>query len=266
MIKLIKRTLSKPYRLIRYSPLYPFYLKFFRNSIYRLYKMESKFYENLLLGRGAMVFDIGANVGDKSALFSRFSQRVIAVDPDQHNHKVLKRRFFFQSKVVVINAAVGREEGKGFFYVNSPGSPSNTMSVKWKGILEDAKANRWSTSTTFSGTYEVDTLTLDALVRKYGVPAYVKIDVEGYEIHVLEGLTKTIPVMSFEANLPDFRDETIQCVHKISRLSSNATFNIVDDRFEFFWDEPKDYRFIVEWLAMTELKYFEVFCFCKAAS
>jgi FkbM family methyltransferase len=266
MIKLIKWILGKPYRLIRYSSVYPLYLKFFRSSIYRSYQIERKFYEKLLLGRSAIVFDIGANVGDKSVLFSKFSQRVIAVDPDQHNYKLLKRRLFFQSKVVVINAAVGRETGKGFFYVNSPGSPSNTMSVKWKKILEDAKANRWSTSTSFSETYEVDIVTLDTLVGKYGMPTYIKIDVEGYENHVLEGLTKAIPIISFEANFPDFRDETIQCVHKISRLSSSVDFNIIDDRFEFFWDEHKDYRFIVDWLAMTELKYFEVFCFCKAVS
>ena len=212
------------------------------------------------------MFDIGANVGDKSATFCNYSQRVIAVDPDRHNYQLLKRRFFFRKKVIVINAAVGSNEGRDFFYLNSPGSPSNTMSTKWKGILEDAKVNRWAKSILFTDAYEVEVVTLDTLVDRYGVPSYIKIDVEGYENQVLAGLTKVIPIISFEANFPDFKDETIQCIHKISLLSQAATYNIIDDEFIFFWKENKDFNFVLNWLMMTELKYFEVFCFSKEVS
>jgi len=44
----------------------------------------------------------------------------------------------------------------------------------------------------------VEVATLDDLIAKHGEPAFVKIDVEGYEEHVLAGLTTRIPALSFE--------------------------------------------------------------------
>ena len=40
--------------------------------------------------------------------------------------------------------------------------------------------------------------TLDRLILRYGLPKLLKIDVEGFEAHVLAGLTKAVPVISFE--------------------------------------------------------------------
>ncbi len=40
--------------------------------------------------------------------------------------------------------------------------------------------------------------TLDRLIAHYGIPAFCKIDVEGFEEEVLQGLSKKIPCLSFE--------------------------------------------------------------------
>ncbi|MBA4057530.1 MAG: hypothetical protein C0490_22635 [Marivirga sp.] len=251
------------YQAIRYSAIYPLYLKLFRISIYREYQKEKYFYKSIIKDPAAIVFDIGANVGDKSLLFSKYSQLVIALEPDIDNFRLLLRRFLSNSKIRVINSAVGNKIGKEVFYVSLPGSPANTLSAKWKGILEDASANRWSKSLEFSNTYEVEVTTLDSLIARYGSPYFIKIDVEGYEKLVLEGLTKTIPIISLEANFPDFRDETISCIKQIKLISNNTSFNVVDDKLDFFWPENRGYDFMNDWLCRTELKYFEIFCFSR---
>ncbi len=251
------------YQAIRYSPIYPLYLKLFRISVYKAYKREKCFYKKILTNSEGIVFDIGANVGDKSMLFAKYSQRVIALEPDIANFRLLQKRFFYNSKVKVINAAVGNVIGKEVFYVSLPGSPANTLSAKWKDILEDSRVNRWAKSLEFRATYQVDVTTLDTLIMQFGTPHFIKIDVEGYEEQVLEGLSKTIPVISIEANFPDFRDETMNCIAKINLISPKATFNVVDDKLQYFWPENKDYHVMNKWLSETELRYFEVFCFNK---
>ena len=61
--------------------------------------------------------------------------------------------------------------------------------------------------------------TLDAAIQKYGIPGFVKIDVEGYEFDVLKGLGTQIPVISFEYT-PEMTADAIKCLERISQLGT----------------------------------------------
>jgi Methyltransferase FkbM domain len=43
-------------------------------------------------------------------------------------------------------------------------------------------------------------VTVDSLIEAFGAPDYVKIDVEGFDLEVLQGLTRPPPLLSFEFN------------------------------------------------------------------
>jgi hypothetical protein len=64
---------------------------------------------------------------------------------------------------------------------------------------------------------DVETTTLDLLIARCGVPAFVKIDVEGAEPAVLSGLTRAVPALSFEY-VPGAIDEVRACVSRLSQL------------------------------------------------
>jgi hypothetical protein len=59
--------------------------------------------------------------------------------------------------------------------------------------------------------------TLDVAILKYGLPDYCKIDVEGYELEVLTGLSQAIPMISYEYHLrKDGLATALACLEHLS--------------------------------------------------
>ncbi len=68
--------------------------------------------------------------------------------------------------------------------------------------------------------------TLDQLIAEYGSPSFCKIDVEGFERQVLEGLSSPVSCISFEFTR-EFLDDARVCVSLLENLGSievNASF------------------------------------------
>ena len=67
--------------------------------------------------------------------------------------------------------------------------------------------------------------TLDALIAEYGKPAFIKIDVEGFELQVLNGLSQPIRYISFEYTVPEQTQNAIDCMMRLSSLDKDIKFN-----------------------------------------
>src|SRR5262249_19737445 len=67
---------------------------------------------------------------------------------------------------------------------------------------------------------EVCATTLEQLIARFGVPAFTKIDVEGFEEAVLSGLLRPLPALSFEFTTIQ-REVALNC---LDRLASLGTF------------------------------------------
>jgi FkbM family methyltransferase len=231
--KLIARSLLnriRVYERLRASYLYDLVCIATHSEAVSQRNSEVRFYSDLLTGfqKGDLVFDIGANHGCKTEVFLRLGARVVAVDPDESNEKVIEDRFLKyrikKKPVAVVKKAVSDTNGLDTLWIYRPGAARNTLNPKWVRILE-SDPKRFGKQFDFANSVTVETTTLDRLISIYGAPFFIKIDTEGHEINVLRGLSQPVPFLSFEVNLPEFRDEGLACIDLLEQLVPEGTFN-----------------------------------------
>jgi len=222
------------YQRAKSSWIYDVYWRVVDRRIIEDRTKETGFYRNLLRGfrKGDLILDVGANLGYKADIFLRLGARVIAVEPDETNQEILQQKFLHfrlrRKPLTVIGSAVSSSNSVQTMWVDSPGSAKNTLSHKWVETLASDSA-RFGETLTFARKTEVKTITLDELIEKYGLPFFVKIDVEGHELSVLQGLHRPVPYLSFEVNLPEFRPEGLECIKLLGSLAPQGRFNYTDD-------------------------------------
>ena len=147
------------------------------------------------MGRGDLVFDVGANVGNRVDVFLSLHARVVAVEPLPECAQRL--RDTFKRRCVVLETALGAAAGTAELRKGNEDVLS-TMSDRW---IESTTASGRFADDSWGDVLRVDVTTLDALISDYGVPRFTKIDVEGFEQEVLAGLSTAIPALSIEYTL-----------------------------------------------------------------
>jgi len=176
---------------------------------------------------GDLVFDVGAHVGDHIACFRRLGARVVAVEPQPSCMHVLQALYAGDEGVSLVHAACGAEPGTLELHINSENPTVSTASPHF--IEAATGADGWH-GQRWDGRVEVPSVTLDLLVAEHGVPAFAKIDVEGFEDRVLAGLSRALPVLSFEFTTIE-RDLAARCLGRATELGfAEFTMSLGDDR------------------------------------
>lgn len=162
---------------------------------------------------GALCFDIGANWGNRTRVFLDIG-RVVAVEPHPQCAAALRRRFGRSPDFTLVEAAAGASPGEAELHV---GPITNLSTLSQRYMRETRNSGRFDESA-WSDSRKVAVTTLDELIGKYGVPAFCKIDVEGYEPEVLMGLGSAVPLLSFEFTAPESIADAIRCVERLEHL------------------------------------------------
>jgi FkbM family methyltransferase len=165
---------------------------------------------------GDLVFDIGAHVGDRVAAFRRLGARVVAVEPQPALVRTLRLLYGRDPQVAIEAAAVGRKIGTVTLRLNPENPTVSTASEAF--IAAAAGAPGWENQA-WTGSLAVPMTTLDALIARHGMPAFAKIDVEGFEAEALSGLSRPIAALSFEFTTIQ-REVAQSCLARCQALGS----------------------------------------------
>jgi FkbM family methyltransferase len=196
------------------------------------------------VGAGDLVFDVGAHVGDRVAAFRRLGARVVAVEPQPALAKTLRVLFGRDQSVVLEPVALGPDDGTIELLLNLDNPTISTVSGAFVRAARSAPGWR---EQSWTRTVRAKMTTLDALVSRHGVPAFIKIDVEGFEPEVLAGLSQPVAALSFEFTtiMPE---AATRCVARCVELGY-ARFNaVLGEDLTFVHRQAQSARQIVRWL------------------
>ncbi|MBK6991983.1 MAG: FkbM family methyltransferase [Chitinophagaceae bacterium] len=250
--------------LLEYIKNSKFWIRFQRTNLYQKFrnpigfhnqKKEERFYKSFFLTRKIkLVFDIGANVGDRTTIFSKLADKVIAFEPSRKTYERLEKRFS-SSRIIMQNIAVGPSDGEVDFFEVKDMHPYSSASEKH---IQTTLINREN----YGGDIikrKVKVSTLDSLIKEFGTPDYIKIDVEGYELDVIKGLTKIISIISIEANLPEFLDETCESIRIIDNLAPGRYKYNIAKAEGFYFEEFIEMTVMLDFLSKTDISYMEIY-------
>jgi FkbM family methyltransferase len=149
---------------------------------------------------GMTIFDIGGNIGYYPLMelsLLRGSGRMVVIEPSTSNVSLLRRNLNMNGydDVTVLGAAISDTAGKRDFHLSQQ---SNLGTFHPTGSGSETLTGR---------TIEVETLTLPLLAQRFGPPDLLRMDVEGHEVEVLNGMLADVrrnayaPIVIFEPHL-----------------------------------------------------------------
>lgn len=163
---------------------------------------------------GDLVFDIGSHVGNRIVALRGLGARVVAVEPQPHCVRFLRRWFEADDEVELVAAACSDSVSTATLQIASANPTLSTISGRWVSSITEHYPDQ---QLHWDRAVAVSTTTLDRLIAHYGTPRFVKIDVEGLEPQVLAGLTEPVEVISFEF-LPASMETALASLRRIDAL------------------------------------------------
>jgi FkbM family methyltransferase len=158
---------------------------------------------------GDLAFDVGANIGDRTDLMLSLGAKVVAFEPQPVLAREVRARASAK-RLTVVEAALGAQLGRADLFLTRL-TRTASMHADWDG----------SNTAGEHGKINVPVTTLDAEIRKHGLPVFCKMDIEGFEAEVLKGLSTPIRALSIEFHADERGVAKMnQCVDMITKLAT----------------------------------------------
>jgi FkbM family methyltransferase len=201
-----------------------------------------RFYSNLL-NQGDLVFDVGAHVGTRARAMRAAGARVVALEPQAPFSGFL--RLTLPRDIRLVEAAAGGSETVANMAVSSL---HPTVSSLKEDFATEAGAAPGFGHVRWDRSQRVRVTTLDRLIEEEGTPRYIKIDVEGFELEVLSGLSQPVEMVSVEY-LPGLPALTLSVIDRLAALGEYRFNPVVGESGQFLWDAWRNAGATKDWLS-----------------
>lgn len=146
-----------------------------------------------------MVMDVGMHCGQDTEYYLSLGHRVVAVEADTDLVASARVRFaepIRSGRLKLVHCAVSDHEGVESFYIFPGKSEWNT--------LDPAHAQRNIATGAEYRVVQLPSRTFSSILAEFGVPYYLKVDIEGADLHCLRALEAApeLPeLLSFELTM-----------------------------------------------------------------
>lgn len=219
-------------------------IMYYGNPLYLL-RMR-RFYQRWIRP-GVLAFDIGAHIGNRSAVWSRMGAEVVAIEPQPQLQWVLRgiRRSTAvlpgHGEMKIVDKAVGSCAGHITMAVSSRHPTVSSVDSGW---IRQAAATAGFRRVHWDTPVQVESTTLQDLITQYGNPGFVKVDVEGAEQDVLCTLRQPLRALSFEF-LPGMKHRALGCIDLLEKLGE----------YHYAFSAAEQLRFVHrKWLDAAEMQ------------
>lgn len=200
-----------------------------KDLYYSFDKQESFNFLKSFIRPGDLVFDIGANEGNKTEIYILCEAKVVCIEPQPECVNVLNNKFCNNRNIIIENIGLGAKEGYLDLFQCSNAKTISTFNVEYTHKSRFAERNfRWDKKIT------VPISTLDKMILKYGKPRFCKIDVENFEYEVLTGLSQPLDYLSFEHN-HECLEQTKKCLKYLAGLGYKEFNFAIGERNQFIF-------------------------------
>jgi FkbM family methyltransferase len=147
---------------------------------------------------------------------------VIAVEANPNLVNGVSPHFFTNYNFTLHNNLVSNIEGEEIdFYVSPYATGVSTASTEFMQNSRFTKGSKNvpKNSIKWNEPIKIQSITIDSMLERYGIPDLIKIDVEGHEYNVLSGLTQKVNDICFE-----WHEEESEQLYKILEHLKNIGY------------------------------------------
>ncbi len=207
---------------------------------------RKKMYAQFFTGTGDLYFDVGANMGNRIEPLIDMGLKIVAIEPQKKCFEYLQKKY--EDKITVVPKGLGEKEGVLDMFIADT-STISSFSREW---IESTKQSGRFSRNNWNETVQIEITTLDNVIAEQGLPKFIKIDVEGFELQVLKGLSQPVEFISYEYVMPERKQAVVDCINRILEIAGEkkVVFNYsIDESMDFYfagWVDEQEMRQEIE--------------------